>query len=153
MKSQFTLHPCQGLGDEAIADPNKVAIARQLYFTVCVFGDKTEMLDYAADRLYCTDLDDSIGAMVHPYTRETVHKDGSTTVLPDLGYILFYVGYLTTEVLAHESTHAAMAAIRHLSDRGFTEWDEELLAYMIGGMTQELVNKVCDLIEEPYQKP
>jgi hypothetical protein len=116
----------------------------RLHYRVLVFRNVAEMLTYARRRENPSRPGRFCKAMVSTWTRLTF-VSGRERTQPELGEMLFAKRWLGSEVLSHESTHAALGWARRagvnpgandLPRRG----DEERFCYALGQTIRQLVN-------------
>lgn len=119
------------------------------YYRVRVFADVDTMWDVAA-RLSRKERDKNGGfeAITMPRWQEYLTAGEEWAVYPKVGDILFHVGFLGTEVICHESVHAATSFLRMLSRLELGEQiddNEELLAFCVGSIARQIVSKLYSL--------
>lgn len=77
-----------------------------------------------------------------------INPDGSETRKPMAAHVRLYDGALSTGVVVHEATHAAMAIYNQdcLAEAPVHEGmdREEILAYLVGDLSAAMVNKLYE---------
>lgn len=114
------------------------------YWRVRVFGDHASMCSYVNWRLGI--CEDDYGARCLPFFRML----STGRVYPKLGEIIFCRESFMPEVIAHEAVHAAAATVRVIAgDEAVSLGEEngakeECLAYVVGSLVREIVDKCPD---------
>lgn len=125
---------------------NPFEIEKKYYYHVQVLENREELFK-VADKLSPQDPNHNFAAIVLPfyvyrfdYDKE---KDEFYSICkPKIGNVLFRKDYLNLEVISHEAVHLAtnyLRLIKKLNLGDEIDENEELLAYCVGGMTQELI--------------
>jgi len=130
---------------------------RKLYFMVTVWDSKKKMYEFydsieerfkECDSIDKNKYEHNFVGMSFPY-RLYIKK--TMKMRQEIGQILLCKGNLSSEILSHECTHAALHYIRVLKeeykenniyDNPLEIEYEEVLCYVQGDMTQQLVNKL-----------
>ena len=91
-------------------------------------------------------LQDNFVAVTVPWKRLSIVVDGSQTMPPEQGVILFWHDRMTADVVSHEMTHAALDYLEELdgADWACLKDDdrlEERMCYVQGWLTGEFWEK------------
>ena len=85
-------------------------------------------------------------ALAQSLQKLRVFKSGRTRRLPTAGYIRFYLSHLPAGTIVHESTHMAIAIYQQDVARTVPDMErEEKLCYLVGDITQRIVDKLYKL--------
>lgn len=94
---------------------------RPEYFDVRISRDKLAMY---ADYRRVTDEHEGVmckfDAITQPWKRFIHHSDGQVTIPPDLGAILFYLGGIDPDLVAHAMTHASLNYLERVEHADWT---------------------------------
>lgn len=117
-----------------------------LYWDVCVFKDKREMLSFA--KKMKVQIDEPLKrsrACVVPSGKVYKAKKFQYKDLAFLGWIMFIDHDITPEIISHESVHCAcihIARSTNIKDLIGCKDSQEHLAYLVGNYTQQITTKL-----------
>lgn len=127
---------------------NPFDLEKKYYYHIHVLEDREELFN-AANKLSPQDRDHNFAAVVLPfYVYKFDYKEETdeyySICKPKIGDALFRKDYLTLEVVSHEAVHLTTNYLRLLKKLNLGEEiddNEEMFAYCVGAITQELMNK------------
>ena len=119
------------------------------YYEVHIFDRCENLWTYGYSRTKDERNKAGYGALTIPLWRERLDRSNNAWIVaPKVGDVLFYRERLGTSVITHESVHAATSFLRILKKLKLSDQidnDEELLAYCVGSIASQIVNKLYEL--------
>lgn len=118
------------------------------YYRVRAFVEKKAMWAVAAKLSpWEKDQDGGFGALTMPKYRQRPGENDEWIISPKIGDLLFCKDYIGSEVISHESVHAATSFLRILGKLKLNDQiddDEELLAHCVGSIMRQIVQGFYD---------
>lgn len=122
----------------------------RFYYDVYIFDDKAEMISIAQQ--LNQGIVSTFGAIVMPTRIEEFSVElNDWQITPLIGNVLFHKSFINTDVLAHEAVHMTtnwLRTINKLKLNDEIDEEEELLAYGVGNIVNQLTTGIFDILRK-----